>query len=181
MGQDTHPVVAETFRWLDSPTEMLKTFVEKHMRPNYSGSQAVSSADDDNGMPVEFQNYVANLYEEKFNYEVKEWRFWIGVTNPGDLNVREPKFAKGFPHSHQWDALTAVHYVQAPAGGGDLVICDDGHKVLHRFAARVGLTAVVDGYSLHGVEAVTGDIPRYTLIATGFISATRNPHMRGRR
>ena len=175
------PVVAQTFFWLDSPTEMFKTFIEANMRDGYTGSQAMSKDPaHDNGMPVEYQNYIAQLFEDELDYVVKEWRFWIGVTQPGALNQRAEKFAKGFPHSHGWHGLTAVHYVQVPEGGGALLVVDDKHNELHRFTPRVGLTAIIDGFSLHGVEAVVGDVPRYTLIATGFKGEQKHPQ-RGQR
>lgn len=175
------PVVAETYFWLDAPTEMFKIYVESVMRPAFSGSLGVSkNPEDDNGMPVEFQNYIAQIFENELDYPVNEWRFWVGVTQPGAMAQHAKGFAKGFPHSHGWNALTAVHYVQVPESGGDLLIVDEDHNELERFVPRVGLTAVVDGWSLHGVTAVGGNIPRYTLIATGFDKGERN-FRRGRR
>ena len=95
------PVVAKTFFWLDSPTEMFKTFIEANMRDGFTGSQAVSKdPTHDNGMPVEFQNYISRLFEDELDYVVTEWRFWIGVTHPNTINNTAPKFAKGFPHAH---------------------------------------------------------------------------------
>ena len=175
------PVVAKTFFWLDAPTEMFRGFVEKHMREGHTGSQSVSKdPTHENGIPVEFKNYIAQLFEEELGYVVKEWRFWIGVTQPDKVNKTAPKFAKGFPHAHGWHGLTAVHYVQVPEGGGALLVVDDKHNELHRFIPRAGLTAVIDGYSVHGVEAVTGGLSRYTLIATGF-SGEQKTRQRGQR
>ena len=175
------PVVAKTFFWLDAPTQMFKTFIEANMREGYTGSQSMSkNPTHENGVPVEFQKYIAQLFEDELGYVVKEWRFWLGVTQPDTVNNNAPKFAKGFPHAHGWHGLTAVHYVQVPEGGGALLVVDDNHEELHRFTPRAGLTAVIDGFSLHGVEAVTGSIPRYTLIATGFSGEQKTPQ-RGQR
>ena len=158
-----------TFFWADAPTDLLREFVEKHRNDKHSGANGVSrNPEDHNGMPIEYQDYVADIFENVLHYPVKEWRYWIGITLPGKNNTQHPEFAKGFPHCHQWDALTAVHYVQVADEGGDLVVCDDNRNVLTRFKAKVGLTAVIDGRSSHGVEAVRGATPRLTVIATGF-------------
>lgn len=173
-----HQMVAESFYWDDAPTDELLAYVEKHKRPDYSGSWAVSKVRGDRDtMPQSYQDHLVEVFHE-LKYPVKEWRFWIGVTLPmqgvgGEVEPGNPKhvrWAKGFPHSHQWNALTAVHYVQCPADndGGDLVIVDDEDHDLARFIPEVGMTCVIDGYTRHGVELVTGDTPRFTLIGTGF-------------
>lgn len=162
-------MVARSFFWEDAPTQLFKEFIEANKRDGYSGSASVSKRpEDENGMPIEYQEYVADLFENALNYPVKEWRFWIGVTMPDKANTNVPTFAKGFPHAHGWEALTAVHYVQEPDYGGALLVVDAEHNPIHRFEAKVGMTAVVDGWSMHGVELVGGVTPRYTLIATGF-------------
>lgn len=174
------PVVARTFFWEESPTELFKEFIDRAKKRNV-GAQSIShNSEDENGMPIEFQEYIAGVFEVGLDYPVGEWRFWLGVMRSGEVNKHNSRFAKGFPHAHGWDALTAVHYVQVPESGGDLVIVDKHDETLHRFSPKVGLTAVVDGGSLHGIEAVFGDVERYTLIATGFKKKTEG-EKRGRR
>jgi hypothetical protein len=165
--------VARTFFWEESPTELFKEFIDRAKKKNVGAQSISSNSEDENGMPIEFQEYIAGVFEVELDYPVEEWKFWIGVMRSGEVNRHKKQFAKGFPHAHGWDALTAVHYVQVPESGGDLVIVDRNNKTLHRFPPKVGMTAVVDGGSLHGIEVVFGEVERYTLIATGFKAKTQ--------
>jgi hypothetical protein len=167
------PLVAEVFHWANAPTEDFKFWVDyqraKDNKQTFSGSLAISkNPADDNGVPQAFVDHAADIFAS-LNYPVQEWRYWFGVTLPGHNDQANHRFAKGFPHAHNWDALTLIHYVQVADEGGDLVqVRPEDHSTINRFTPKPGTTVVVDGYSLHGVESVGGETPRYVLIATGF-------------
>jgi hypothetical protein len=174
---NTGPVVAEVFEWEDAPTEDLKAWIEQQRanRPagkmdEFSGSRA---ADPDptkpSGIPAAFIEHCKDVLDKMQYGPIKEYRYWFGVTLPYKCNAHEPRFAHGFPHAHNWDALTLIHYVQTADEGGDLVLVEPmEHDTLHRFTVKAGQTVVVDGYSLHGVEQVFGKTPRYTLLCTAW-------------
>ena len=164
------PVVALRFFWEGAPIQLFKEFIEKNKSEGRSGAKGVSKKDGaDDSMPVEFKEYMSDLFENELNYPVKEWRYWIGVTLPQQTNEHLPQFAKGFPHAHGWDGITAAVVVQVGESGGELVLVEkESKKVFERFEEKVGRISVIDGWSTHGVETVGGEVPRYTLIATEF-------------
>lgn len=174
------PTWAEVLQWDNAPTADFLAFIEAQRkvqdsnRPDggISGSRALAApgtATTKEQVPQAFHEHCVETFEH-FNYgPIKEYRYWYGVTIPNRFNQHEKRFAHGFPHAHGWEGLTLIHYVQTADEGGDLVIVDEKHhNTLHRFNPKPGTSIIVDGYSLHGVEAVTGNTCRYTLICTAF-------------
>lgn len=183
------PLVAEEQFWYDAPTEdFLQFIVDMRQQQDghrsdggISGSRAlgVPGSDHKHIVPQAFHDHCVEVFENLGYGPVGEYRYWYGVTLPNKFNVNETRFAHGFPHAHGWEGLTLIHYVQTADEGGDLVIVDEeNHETLHRFSPEPGTDIIVDGYSIHGVEAVTGNRPRYTLICTAFHEKQQKPGYR---
>jgi len=158
------PVMAE-FYFKDSSVEILRELVLDNCVDNNTSARDL----DRNTLPEELKEHFRDcLSALDYEADPAKWRYWTGMVHPGHRSRREG-WAKGFPHNHQWDGLTCVHYVQVPDSGGDTVVFEDD-KVTERGRVSPVLfkTAVMDGWSEHGVEEVFGETNRMTIIATGF-------------
>jgi len=161
---DCFPVL-EVFDFSESPLELLREVVRDNTVDNNTSARDV----DRNKLPEELkQHYRDCLDAVDYKYDEAKWRYWTGMVHPGHVSNRVG-WAKGFPHNHQWDGLTCVHYVQLPDSGGDTVVFeDDAVTEKGRVTPELGTTVVLDGWCEHGVEEVFGETDRMTIIATGY-------------
>jgi hypothetical protein len=169
-----HVPVYDFVEWPDSPVDMMKEYAIGEHR-GFGAHPVPGSGDPETKMankkwmPTEFvlhsQDIVRNL-----GYEAKRWRYWVSIISEETNKHEEEVWAQGFPHTHGWEGLTMIHYLQVPSGGGDLVIRDWQRDEIERFTPQVGWTAVIDGRTEHGVERVWGEVPRITLISTAYLT-----------
>ncbi len=158
------PLVAQ-FEFPESPVEQLCALA---LDNSVDGNTSARDMDR-NKLPESIKQHFRDcLTELEYPFDDAKWRYWTGVVHPGHKS-NHVGWAKGFPHTHQWDGITLVHYIQVPDSGGDTVIMEDDHvNILHRFPPELRMTAAMDGWSQHGVEEVFGETSRMTILATGY-------------
>ena len=161
------------YDWPDAPEDMLLEYVLANHRgfgahpvPGYPDDPTGASNKPDQ-IPNEFVEHCKDVIEIMGYRPCDRWRYWCSIIRMEQKQAEDP-WAQGFPHTHGWDGLTLVHYIQVPHKGGALVIRDHNREVIKKFTPEVGKTAVIDGRTEHGVERVYGDVPRVTVIATGY-------------
>jgi hypothetical protein len=161
---ECQPVVAE-FYFAESPIEELCELVLDNCVNDNTSARDLDRTTIPEALKQHFRDCLESL---GYAADPVKWRYWTGMVHPGHVSSREG-WAKGFPHNHQWDGLTCVHYVQLPDSGGDTVVFEDD-KVTERgrISPELGKTSVLDGWSEHGVEEVFGETDRMTIIATGY-------------
>lgn len=168
-----HIPVYNFVTWDDAPTEMLAEYVDAshrgfgaHPVPGF-GDEPKNIRKDVENMPQVFIEHCDQVMRE-MGYEASRWRYWVSKISEEPNKAPNEQWAQGFPHNHGWEGLTFVHYLKVPPRGGALVIRDWERKEIARFQPEVGMTAVIDGRTEHGVERVY-DGERWTCIATGYI------------
>lgn len=161
---DCPPLTAE-FMFEDSPVEELCGLVLDNAIDHNTSARDMDRTKLPETLKQHFRECLKLL---GYKADPAKWRYWTGMVHPGHESNRKG-WAKGFPHTHQWDGLTCVHYVQVPDSGGDTVVLkDDRVNVLHRFSPELRKTIVMDGWSEHGVTVVHGETDRMTILATGY-------------
>ena len=168
-----HVPVYDYVKWEDAPTQELLDFVTANHRgfgahpvPGFGDEPKAYTKNGEQAMPQSFIEHAKEVVE-RMKFNATRWRYWVSEIRAEDKSPEE-QWAKGFPHNHGWSGLTLVHYLQVPERGGALVIRDWERKEIARFQPEVGMTAVIDGRTEHGVEQVFGDVARRTVIATGY-------------
>lgn len=167
----------KTFIWDDCPVEELREFALANVSP------ARKTCEDCNP-PQVFKDYAASIIEGEVGYEVDHWKYWASnLTALDNLASVPPEHNRDwqlkFPHTHGWDGITLVLYLQAPEGGGELVILDDDIETeLFRASPQVGTAAIMKDHSIHGVKAIIGNTNRVTLIAGAYPYPTKSTKCR---
>lgn len=156
--------------WRDAPYDELVAKVldeYPHPRPKRVGAFGLSGGDT---VGLGFDVFV-NQCLAAIGFDVRHVSQWISIIN--DQTRREKSdssWSFGFPHTHTWvDAVTFIHFIQAPEGGGEHVVLPegkDGPEVVIK--PTLGTTAFVDGNTWHGVRPVTGATERIALLATAY-------------
>ena len=144
--------------WRRAPLDYLRSYVEE--RANHG------TITDIHDPPGQFVGYVESLVKGVFGYEVDHWIYWCSILDPVDNPEQEwmPKF----PHSHGYDGLTLVQYINAPEEGGELALCDLDLNVTEMYKPKAGESAIIMDHEVHGVRAVRGSEPRITIIAGAY-------------
>ena len=153
--------MARVHKWQRAPLEYLRSYVEERA---VRGPKAVTT--DIQDPPNAFQAYAQSLLQGVLGYEVDHWVYWCSILDP----VEDPdqEWMVKFPHSHGYDGLTLVQYLQAPEEGGELALLDTKKNILEMYEPKAGEGAIIVDHEVHGVRAVRGSEPRITIIAGAY-------------
>ncbi len=157
-----------TVFWPEMPVEVCVSYIRDayakylSMSPVPTGAKAVTPPPPEVG----FVDYAAQVFDD-LGFPVKGWQYWVSILSPNSRVAPNGQWMAGFPHTHHWEnGRTLIQYVQVADHDGELaVIIDD---VEHTVVPQVGMGAIVDGTTSHGVKTIRGSTDRMTLIATAF-------------
>lgn len=147
--------------WQNAPLDSMIEYVE---RTANRGRKAITTDAPD--APGQFQAYAQALISGVLGLEVDHWVFWCSILDP--VEDPEQEWMPKFPHSHGYDGLTLIQYLQAPEEGGELALCDQEKNVISMYEPKAGQGAILKDHEVHGVRAVRGSKARITLIAGAY-------------
>ena len=134
-----HVPVYDFVRWDDAPTAMLLEYVDANHRgfgahpvPGFGDEPQAYTAHGEQAMPEEFIEHCKQIVVDMGMEPATRWRFWVSSIREENKPDTET-WAQGFPHTHGWEGLTMIHYLQVPEHGGALVIRDWDRSEIARF------------------------------------------------
>lgn len=139
-----------------------RDFAVAHME----GQGAATPLDESSLPPQNYRDWVQQTFKAN-DLPMARMRYWVSVI-PAQPESYPPAWSKGFPHTHGWDGWTLVLYLSQIESGGELVVRDDKGTVLGILPPKLGTAVFIDGRTEHGVMIPYGEVPRVSLIATGY-------------
>lgn len=150
--------------WEDCPVDELKEFVVENCA--HHKTCMVSQ------VPQVFMDYASKIIEGEMGYHVDHWQYWISSLAPHDeagRNRSVPGWMCMFPHTHGWDGMTMVLYLNEIEGGGELVVLDqDQETELARWKPVPGTASLMSDHAIHGVREIEGNTNRIAMIAGAY-------------
>lgn len=155
---------AKTVTWDGCPVDELRDFVVANC-----GAHKTCIV---HAVPQVFMDFAKRTIEVESGYAVDHWQYWISSLAPLD-EVGKERAKDGwqlmFPHTHGWDGITMVLYLNEIEGGGELTILDDDVETeLMSWSPKPGMAALMRDHAIHGVKAIQGETHRITMIAGAY-------------